>query len=75
MPRHDFPKRDDGDDEHGGAAPGREAYRWPGAPEPVYDENGNVTNARADCKACGEPSTIGYRCSECGADLTGGGSS
>lgn len=52
-----------------GAAPGRDAPRWPGAPEPELDEDGRVVNAVAACHACSEPSTLGYRCSECGADL------
>lgn len=59
------------DDTVDGAAPGDDAPRWPGAPEPVYDEQGRVTNAKAYCKTCDSPSTLGYRCSECGADLTG----
>ena len=45
--------------------------RWPDAPEPRYDDDGNVTNAAAECPACDGPSTLGYRCSECGKDLAG----
>lgn len=56
------------DDRPGGAAPGDDAPRWPGAPEPVV-ENGEVVNAVAWCGSCDSPSTLGYRCSECGADL------
>lgn len=48
--------------------------RWPGAPEPTYDDDGNVANAVvAECPACGDPSTLGYRCSECGKDLAASG--
>ena len=61
------------DDGPRGAAPGEDNPRWPGAPERQFDDDGNVTNARATCSNCG-PSTLGYRCSECGADLTGAGS-
>ena len=52
-----------------GAAPGDTAPRWPGAPEPRVDDDGTVTNAVAECSACGAASTLVYRCSECGADL------
>lgn len=55
-----------------GAAPGDDAPRWPGAPELRFDENGDVSNARAYCEACDSPSTLGYRCSECGNDLATG---
>ncbi|QPL12223.1 CxxC motif protein [Halorubrum phage Hardycor1] len=73
MSRHAFPAQGD-------AARGRfesstsEFDRWPGAPEPRYDEDGEVTNAAATCSACGEPSTLSYRCGECGNDLATGGS-
>lgn len=50
-----------------GPAPDNDV-RWPGAPEPIV-EDGLVRNAREWCRTCESPSTLIYRCSECGADL------
>jgi hypothetical protein len=56
-------------------APGGAAPRWPHAPEPQTGDDGTVINAVETCNACDSPSTLTYRCSECGADLvTQGGS-
>lgn len=55
----------------GGAAPGDDAPRWPGAPE-AQVEDGEVVNGKFECVACGEASTLVYRCSECGAEPGGG---
>lgn len=60
--------------EERGPAPGEDAPRWPTAPDRRFDEQGRVVNAVATCAACGEPSTLCYRCSECGHELVGGGS-
>lgn len=54
-----------------GPAPGDAAPRWNDAPEPRHDENGAVVNGKATCPTCAADSTLCYRCSECGADLTG----
>lgn len=51
-----------------GAARGAENPRWPGAP-PQRFEDGVCVNVKEWCNSCGEPSTLCYRCSECGADL------
>lgn len=53
------------------STPGPDGARWPGAPEPRTDEDGVVVNAEAWCDTCESPSTLVYRCSECGGDLVG----
>jgi len=50
-------------------AQGDAAPRWPHAPEPRTGDDGTVINAVETCNACASPSTLTYRCSECGADL------
>jgi hypothetical protein len=60
------------DDGPPAAGPGDDAPRWPNAPEPEVDpETGDVINAKNYCRVCDSDSTLSYRCSECGADLTG----
>ena len=56
-----------------GPSQGEDAPRWPTAPERQFDEHGRVTNAVASCPSCDEPSTLTYRCSECGHELEGQG--
>jgi len=71
--RREFPTHDDENSDAKRGPSQSNAVRWPDAPEPVYAGDGTVRNAVEQCGTCGEPSTIGYRCSECGTDLIGAG--
>lgn len=53
-----------------GAKKGDPDRRHPGAPAQPADPEAHRAD-RPVCPSCGWPSTVSYRCSECGHDLTG----